>query len=230
MKRRGTKLWSDMVSGMIDSFRQGDIVAPTMTKHTQVPGVVQDVDKKAHKVTVAWNGGAVQQHDPDEVMPHPRGGNMKDMPGANIEASDERHTSGVEAAEPEERGLDEPRGGGFTIMKDLVEDTRTKRRNTAKSLVRQAMYWNAPNRVYRLNQQEQQEGAGVTCPKCKDGVEKEKYTRSESMYRCPNCGFKVPSGKVVTKKEELKDKANVEIEIDASAFTPRRARNTKQEV
>lgn len=65
---------------------------------------------------------------------------------------------------------------------------------------RRAMYWCAPDRTYRLTQQEQASGL-ATCPKCKVEMSKERFTRSDKLLNCPECGFKVPTSKAVTKVE-----------------------------
>jgi predicted RNA-binding Zn-ribbon protein involved in translation (DUF1610 family) len=63
---------------------------------------------------------------------------------------------------------------------------------------RRAMYWFAPDRTYRLTQQEQDSGMAV-CPQCKTEMTKERFTRAEKLLSCPDCGFKLPSSKAVTK-------------------------------
>lgn len=65
---------------------------------------------------------------------------------------------------------------------------------------RRAMYWCAPDRTYRLTQQEQDSGSAL-CPKCKVPMGKEPFTRSEKLIVCPQCRFKVPTSKAVTKVE-----------------------------
>lgn len=66
---------------------------------------------------------------------------------------------------------------------------------SAKS--RRAMYWGAPDRVYRLTKMEQEKGCAC-CPKCKVDMITDKFTKSDKLYICPDCGFKVPTSKTVT--------------------------------
>jgi len=40
----------------------------------------------------------------------------------------------------------------------------------------------------------------------------ERFTRSEKLYMCPTCGFKIPSGKAVT-QVEVKVPENVSVEV-----------------
>lgn len=62
---------------------------------------------------------------------------------------------------------------------------------------RRAMYWCAPDRTYRLTKAEQESGM-ATCPSCKAEMLKEKFTRTDKLLTCPECGFKVPTSKAVT--------------------------------
>ena len=76
---------------------------------------------------------------------------------------------------------------------------------------RRAMYWCAPDRTFRLTQQEQESGSAI-CPKCRVEMNKEKFTRSDKLLTCPTCGFKVPTSKAVT-KVEIKVPAGVEVDV-----------------
>jgi hypothetical protein len=76
---------------------------------------------------------------------------------------------------------------------------------------RRAMYWCAPDRTFSLTQQEQANGTAM-CPQCKCDMNKEKFTRSDKLLMCPECGFKVPSSKTVT-QIEVKVPENVSVEV-----------------
>jgi len=76
---------------------------------------------------------------------------------------------------------------------------------------RRAMYWCAPDRTFRLTQQEQQSGSAV-CPKCKSEMQVEPFTRAEKLMICPECRFKVPSSKAV-KQVEVKVPSGVSVEV-----------------
>jgi len=83
---------------------------------------------------------------------------------------------------------------------------------------RRAMYWNEPERVYRLTRQEQAEGC-ATCPKCKKEMAKERFTRSDKLLSCPKCGFKIPTSKTTTerRKVEIEVEPNGEVEVEVTA-------------
>ena len=72
---------------------------------------------------------------------------------------------------------------------------------------RRAMYWCGPNRTYRLTRQEQN-CETPTCPKCNGQMVKEPFTKSEKIYICQECKFKVPSGSIVT------DRVTVDVDSD----------------
>lgn len=62
-----------------------------------------------------------------------------------------------------------------------------------------AMYWCGPGRHYRRTRGEQNNGVAL-CPHCREEMDLQKFTRSEKLYCCPECGFKIPSGKVVDER------------------------------
>jgi predicted RNA-binding Zn-ribbon protein involved in translation (DUF1610 family) len=222
---------------MIELFHPGDIVDAMIVKKSNFFGVVTAVDRKCNKVYVAWNGGSVVQHDPDEISLCPYctdeiAEKLRAVVGiANpvYENLSSRRAAGKDDAppdfvgDPKKHGIDEPRGGGFSIMQDLQEDLHKEQKGTAgKSPTasagmksRRAMYWCAPERTYRLTKGEQEGGAAV-CPKCGATMALEPFTKSEKMWRCPECGFKVPSGKAVTQK--------VEVEVTIGSFKSRRGK------
>ena len=125
---------------------------------------------------------------------------------------------------PETHGIDEPRGGGFSIMQDLQEDLRKEQKKVYASLKsRRAMYWGGPDRTYRLTREEQESGAAI-CPKCKGQMEKEPFMRGEKLYMCPECRFKVPTSKTTTTRIQIDVEPNGEIDVDVTNAS-RRGRN-----
>lgn len=104
---------------------------------------------------------------------------------------------------PKLHGIESPRGGGFSIMqtlqKDLVKEEDKEIHNKKAMIERVAMYWNGRGRTYRLTKGEK-DGGDVICPKCRSHMTDKKFTRSERMYCCDDCGFMVPTGKVVKEK------------------------------
>lgn len=180
---------------------------------------------------------------------------------------------------PETHGIDEPRGGGFSIMqnlqKSLVKEEENERndgtqkkeqeeakinasesckvidaslterstvwhtdgtvvqkervlddptyveRNVFTAAVKEAMYWGGKDRTYRMTKQEQSCGQ-ATCPKCKGRMEKETFTRNEKMFRCSECGFKVPTGKVTTRKIEIEIEPDGGVEVEVTTANCRR--------
>lgn len=66
-RRANNVVLSNTLAEMIDQFQESDIVT-SMLAPRNIMGVVREVNRKTNKVLVAWNGGAVSQHDPDEIM------------------------------------------------------------------------------------------------------------------------------------------------------------------
>jgi hypothetical protein len=69
--RRGTNLWSGELGNMINQFSPGDIVSSVIADSDVLIGSVRSVHPRINKVMVAWGGGSVVQHDPDEIALHP---------------------------------------------------------------------------------------------------------------------------------------------------------------
>jgi len=193
--RRGSSLWPSTLSGasMVNQYKPGDIVTSSLTRESDFIGVVRGVDPKINKVYVAWAGGAVGQHDPDEIHFEPHQSELvksrmasrrpfaertaethKDIsksvrPSRPCNANDlflsgngqqcgncgaytEDHGKTWEKApegksrrsaadpatdpqfvgDPSEHGIDKPRGGGFSIMQDLVKDQRQEMHEESK--------------------------------------------------------------------------------------------------
>jgi len=108
---------------------------------------------------------------------------------------------------------------GMSEIVDAIrawEQKNLRKASMKTAAIKEAMYWCGPDRTYRLTKQEQ-EGNSAVCPRCKGQMEKEPFTRSEKMYRCPGCGFKVPTGKVTTRKIEIEIEPNGEVEVEVTA-------------
>jgi ferritin len=104
------------------------------------------------------------------------------------------------------RGLCHRRGQSASSIKATGEMSMSDIQRSRRS-----MYWCAPDRTFRLTQQEQESGS-ATCPKCRVEMNKEKFTRSDKLLTCPTCGFKVPTSKAVT-KIEVKVPDGVEVDV-----------------
>lgn len=69
--RRGADFWPGSLGKMIHQYKPGDIVVSNIVEDSTFTGVVRSVDAKTNTVSVAWGGGSVNQHGPDEIMLHP---------------------------------------------------------------------------------------------------------------------------------------------------------------
>ena len=69
--RRGSLLSGTTFGAAILQYKPGDVVKSILVDDHYFTGVVRDVDTKTNKITVAWGGGPVSQHDVDEIMPGP---------------------------------------------------------------------------------------------------------------------------------------------------------------
>jgi len=250
--RRGSTYWTSTMSGHMDVFQRGDVVQSTIVSGGNFYGVVRDVDRKTNKVLVAWGGGSLNQHDPEEVqiITH-----YDERATARMASRRGRIALGPEQAEedpqfvgdPETHGIDKPRGGGFSIMQNLVKDLhkeslaeadknpkvtdihaselKSRRATTVdkKLKSRRAMYWCGPDRQYRLTRQEQGAG-GADCPKCRAPMSQHGFTRGVKLFMCDECGFKIPTNKLLTQGPVVEAVPSPEAVVVSTELTPRRTR------
>jgi predicted RNA-binding Zn-ribbon protein involved in translation (DUF1610 family) len=64
----------------------------------------------------------------------------------------------------------------------------------ARSLL--AVYHHDVGRVYKRSKGEVEKESCI-CPKCKDIMERQPFSRGVKIYICPGCGWKIPSNKVI---------------------------------
>ena len=94
---------------------------------------------------------------------------------------------------------------------------------------RRAMYWGGPDRIYRLTKEEQEKGSAV-CPKCKREMNREPFTKSEKLYTCQECGFKVPSSKTTTTKITIDVEPNGDVDVDVTTAKGKKTRRGSMEM
>jgi len=127
--RRGSVNWK-----AIDQFSEGDIVTNVASTDSFI-GRVTDVDGKINKVMVLWGAGSSEiQHDPDEIMLHPHANDVRAKMAkmdkmANVEEEDF-------VRDPETHGIEDPRGGGVSIMQTLQEDLHEESQDLVASVTR----------------------------------------------------------------------------------------------
>ncbi len=126
MRTRRGSLWARPLDNMIDAYEVGDIVRPVIVPDGFI-GSVRHVDKRLNKVWVAWGGGSLVQHDPDEIQLVPYADETTRRKLASRRTFLSKQEMDVPAGDqfvgdPKVHGIDEPRGGGFNIMQQLQED------------------------------------------------------------------------------------------------------------
>jgi len=258
-ERRGSGLWgeTDGLANAVYRFEPGDLVIPVAVQQSDFLGVVKEVCPKINKIMVLWGGGSLKQHDPDEIILHPHQdpivrSRMGSSRRGSVVVADNAIPSGDQfVGNPDTHGINEPRGGGFSIMQDLQKDLhkemkhesdidgnpRVGRRGSASFFVdkggvtadaslksRRAMYWGAPDRVYRLTKEEQESGSAL-CPKCQKEMALEPFTKSDKLYTCQKCGFKVPTSKTTNTRITIDvDKNTGEVDVDVTTAKGKKRR------
>jgi len=93
--RRGTDFWPGQLGTMVHQYAPGDIVVSNVVAERSFTGIVRQVQPKLNKVLVAWGGGSVVQHDPDEIMLLPA-----ELLERRLTASEPRRVKKAEDASP----------------------------------------------------------------------------------------------------------------------------------
>jgi hypothetical protein len=153
--RRGSTYYPGGLGTLLGHLRKGDIVSYVLNDGDGFSGIVRDVDNKLNKVTVAWAGGIVRQHDPEEVALNVHVYDAEEMdemwgePEEGITAADtlveHLEDDPQYVGNPKTHGLDKPVGGGFSIMQNLQKklhkesqeeaDENPKEAEAAKAMV-----------------------------------------------------------------------------------------------
>jgi ribosomal protein L37AE/L43A len=239
MKRRGSAFYRAEMSRMLDQFQPGFVVAPTFVNSPNdgLRGIVTAANRVENKVYVAWNGGSVKQHDPDELMIVSMPVHVQNAPAQMREESVmDNPTSNEEAKTEQAVELMRKAGVGRRMAKKFKDGDKIKYRspdgttqdgvvsnateykgkikvtpeekNTSSgksdilvdidkiSTRRMAMYHAQPGRTYRRTRAET-ESNEANCPKCGGDMDIEPFTKSEKMWRCSECGWKIPTSKVL---------------------------------
>jgi len=220
MMRRGTlesllsnpSVLTDRFLEMTRIFRPGDVVESALTPGLNY-GVVEDVNDKTRKVMVVWNSGIQDQVDQNDIqlVPNIRPEIEDRIRAALLPLNGRRMAGDQEDAiippnyisDPDLHGITESRGGGFSIMQNLQEDLHKESIEDAKTgsvdgmRSRRAVYHKQRGRVYQRSRVEV-ENETLRCPRCgEDGMEKESYTKGIYMFRCPSCGWKITTDKLL---------------------------------
>lgn len=106
-------------------------------------------------------------------------------------------------------------------LNGLVEEPKAASVGDLRS--RRAMYWGAPDRVYRLTKEEQDSGSAI-CPKCQKEMALEPFTKSEKLYTCQKCGFKVPTSKTTTTRITIDVDKDGEVDVDVTTAKGKKTR------
>jgi hypothetical protein len=80
--------------------------------------------------------------------------------------------------------------------KEMMHESKGGEPKVGAMRSRRAMYWSNPERVYRRTRREIVDDSSI-CPKCKKVMELTPYTKTEKMWCCTSCDFKIPRSNVV---------------------------------
>ena len=134
--RRGSSLWNNTLSGgtILNQYQPGDIVVSTLATPADFIGVVRAVDKKINKVFVSWAGGAVSQHDPDEIHLETKQSDIvRDRMASRRSVFAAIQDDPQFMGNPEKHGLETPIAGGFGVMQELVRQQKKESLQESKS-------------------------------------------------------------------------------------------------
>jgi len=223
--RRGSSFFRTEMARMLDQFQRGYTVVPLFTGSVSdsIKGVVTAVNRVENKVYVAWNGGPVKQHDPDEIMlavmpvdidraeareqedatafsptTMDQTGNTIRHAGRRMAGSDTNVPPDF-VGDPDIHGIEAPVSGGFNVMQELQKKLHVE--SEGKLGRRMAMYHGQRGRMYRRTRAEVEQD-GAMCPKCRGEMEIQPFTRNERIWICSECGWKISTGNVIASIEK----------------------------
>jgi len=136
--RRGTSVLASDLSKALLAFSPGDIVTSVIAGSIDFIGKVTRIDQKCAKVFVDWGSGVESQHGPEEIqLALFRGNDAKEKlnitSGRRGQLAEEDVPSGDQfVGDPKTHGIDEPRGGGFSIMQNLQKDLAPESKEEAE--------------------------------------------------------------------------------------------------
>jgi len=85
---------------------------------------------------------------------------------------------------------------GPAALENIRRVTIEGLKNASELRSRRAMYWANVERIYRLTKRELVDGS-VLCPRCRKEMILEPYTKTDRMYCCSGCRFKIPRSNVI---------------------------------
>jgi len=205
----------------IKQFSPGDIVIITyVNTGDSIEGVVTKVNTAESMVYVSWAGGSPTQHTPSELQLQtkyipgtPEVEALKEVPEEQMAEEELAARRGSDApygfvGDPKDHGMDKPVSNGYSIMRDLVDQWREKEKVAGEAgellgyMCRRGAYHKMRGRYYRRTRAEVGDN-GLMCPRCKAKCEMQPFTKSVKLWSCPECGWKIPSDRVVDTNEQL---------------------------
>jgi predicted RNA-binding Zn-ribbon protein involved in translation (DUF1610 family) len=202
---------NELVRARMSSSRRG-----LVTAENQVPSGDQYVgDPETHGINAPRGGGFSIMQDLQKDLHNEMKKEAADQDGTGPEGTGPKGKGEGPCKEAGRRGK-----ASFFVDKGEVASDLSLRS-------RRAMYWEAPDRVYRLTREEQQTGSAL-CPKCQKEMNLEPFTKSEKLYTCQKCGFKVPTSKTTTTRITIDvDKQTGEVDVDVTTAKGTKGRRTQ---
>ncbi len=80
-------------------------------------------------------------------------------------------------------------------IKDVIGVTGSER--TSSVMFRRGMYHKERGRLYKPTRSEKEQDVFV-CPRCKNELKKDKFSRGVKLFQCPQCSWKITSDKLVS--------------------------------
>jgi len=215
--RRGASVEADKIKQFSPLDR---VIITYVNTGDSIEGVVTEVNAAENMVYVSWAGGEPRQHTPSELqlqtkyIPGTPESNAVTEQSIDQMAEEElaaRRGSDVPSGfvgDPKDHGMDSPISNGYSIMRDLVDQWRKKEKVAGEAgellgyMCRRGAYHKMRGRYYRRTRAEVEE-SGLMCPRCKAKCDIQPFTKSVKLWSCPECGWKIPSDRVVDTNEQL---------------------------
>lgn len=197
--------------GIMEPYSVGSIVCYTYAP--TVWGVVEEVFPAYNLVNVRWNGGYWKQHSVDEVqlVLQINDDVKKQIEGlSNFKKASIRNRIASVKNDPvlpyEDEFLGNPNNhgvaqsgpidGGTDVMQKLLEKMRVEQKQVLKEVQKTAAYFKSKGRIYQRSKFEKAEDVCI-CPKCKEHMNLEPFTKGIKIWICPDCGWKISENNVL---------------------------------
>lgn len=191
-------------NGMIDLYEIGSIVRSIYDENSNIWGVVSEIFPAYGKVNVRWNNGQLNQHCVEEItlvleVNQEIIDKVKMLGEKRVKNSIQRYAknkkSNIKVDEIENEVEVDEDNVPENNYDEVLEKTKEDKEKKLKKRMRISSYHKMRGRIFQRSKKEREMNKHF-CFKCKCEMNLEPFTKTDKMWLCPNCGWKIESSKV----------------------------------